>query len=402
MDKRNNYNNNPNQYKNNNYQSKQSKQRIPQNFDEGYSSGRSNQQMNYNNNYNNKRQPKDFPNQDNVPMPNNFRNTEAPNYKNQNNMNKEDVSRMTEFNKGKERPLWSYREIKYDEFKQPRNTENITTTLLPKKNNNIEKQEKQEIPRKSNLEQLQENDKKYFNNVKYQKVKVTKKVKNDNMPTMPKRGPQDDLEQKYSIQNYENNNQNEYIDNQNIYNKDNNNDYNIMDDEQNNNYNSNELNPQFNNSLGNNNNLNQNDVNVNDDDYEYIMNNNNNFENKIDKNIGNQYIDNELDKENFQLDIDTLEEAKSDKNKHSDEENEEEEYVPQLKYNNVNDIDNNLEKNNNVNIHTFQNNNLQNNNLPRPTFIDTTTQKINDIIGQIKTFPEASIEKWNLVADYSP
>ena len=187
MDKRNNYNNYQNKSKNNNYQSNQSKQRIPQNnYDEGYSSGRANQQLNYNNNNKNKRQPQDFPNQDNIPMPNNFRNTEAPNYRNQKNMNKEDVSRMTEFNKGKERPPWSYREIKYDEFKQPRNTENITTTLLPKKNNNIEKQE---IPRKSNLEQMQENDKKYFNNVKYQKVKVTKKVKNDNIP---RRGPQDD------------------------------------------------------------------------------------------------------------------------------------------------------------------------------------------------------------------
>ena len=174
-----------------------------------------------------------------------------------------------------------------------------------------------------------------------------------------------------------------------------------MDDEHESSDNLNELNPQLNNNLGNNNNLNQNDININDDDYEYIMNNNNNnnFENqnKDDnlKNIGNQYIDNELDKENFQLDLDTLEEAKSNKNQHSEEENEEEEYAPQLKNNNENDndINNNVEENND---------NFQNNNLPRPSFIETTTQRINDTFGRIKTFPEASIEKWNLVADYNP
>jgi hypothetical protein len=193
MERRNNNQNYSNQSKNNDYN--QNNQRIPQNnnYYSGYNMGMVNQQsnsQNRNNNYNNKRQPQDISYQSNI-----TRNTEAPNYRNQNNMNKNEVSRMTEYNKGKERPLWSYREIKYDEFKQPRNTENITTTLLPKKNNIVEKQE---IPRKSNLEQLQENDKKYFNNVKYQKVKVTKKVKNDNIA---RKGPEDDFEQKYSIQN---------------------------------------------------------------------------------------------------------------------------------------------------------------------------------------------------------
>ena len=84
---------------------------------------------------------------------------------------------MTENINGKERPLWSYREIKYDEFKLPRNTENVTTHMLPRKSNVADAQLNQ---KKKNLEELQQKDKKYFNNLKYQKVKVTKKVKNDN------------------------------------------------------------------------------------------------------------------------------------------------------------------------------------------------------------------------------
>ena len=54
--------------------------------------------------------------------------------------------------KEKERPLWSYREIKYDEFKEPLNTEEET-------NKKLEKPEYQpQIPRKTNLAQLQDED----------------------------------------------------------------------------------------------------------------------------------------------------------------------------------------------------------------------------------------------------
>ena len=58
-------------------------------------------------------------------MVNNIRNTEAPNmnYKSQkfqSNINQKEIPRMTE------RPAWSYREIKYDEFKHPRNIQKLS------------------------------------------------------------------------------------------------------------------------------------------------------------------------------------------------------------------------------------------------------------------------------------
>jgi hypothetical protein len=155
---------------------------------------------------------------------------------------------------------------------------------------------------------------------------------------------------------------------------------------------------------GNNNALNNNNL-ENDEQLEYILNNNNNNENLEEKDTLNyenpKNDDNDgLDKENYVLDLDTLEDAHSVKNQQ--EEIEEEEYDPnQLKYNN--EIDDNLENihNDKDNIN-YLNNNLNNQMNPRPSFIETTTQKVNDNINQINNITEANLEKWNLVADYIP
>lgn len=318
----NNYINYPHQFQNNNYnQNYQSKQ----NNDQGYSSS----------SYiiNNEYQSQNLSNQ----IPYNIRNTEFLDIsKNnplfQNKENEENISRMTEYDRGKERPLWSYREIKYDQFKQPRNTEVITTTSLTKKSN-IPKQN--EIQRKSNnLEELQEKDKIYFNNIKYKKVKVTKKLKNENeFKKIPRKGPEDDFEQK-----------------------------------------------------------NQNNDN---DEYDYKQ-NKNIFENQ--NNIPKENKEINLEKDNYQIDLDTLEEANSIKNQHLEEEDEEEEYIPQLKYNNDNEIDNKLGKEKNEYLIPNLNNRVN----QKPTFIENTTKKVNEIIDEINNIPEACLEKWNLVADYIP
>ena len=321
---------------------------------------------------------------------NNTRKSEAPNiyYKNkpfEQTQNKKEISRMTKYNKG-EKPLWSLRETTYDEFKEPRNTETVTTSKIYRKSNLVEPPI---IPRKSNLEELQEMDRKYFNNVKYKKVKVTKKVKNEEN-NVQKKGPEDDYEQKYSIQNYNNQNQynNEFgYNNLNQYNK---NEYNENDE--NNDY-------MMNNEQDNNNNdINKNENNDNDEEFQNILNNkiNNNYE---EQNLNNEDFkdhENEIEKDNYQLDLDQLEETNSIKNHQEEENEEEEEYMPQLKNNNDNEIDNN------ENIQG--NNNSQTNNQvnPRPSFIETTTQKVNDNIDQIIVTPEANLEKWNLVADYIP
>ena len=406
-------NNNSNNY----YQNPQSNQGKNQNYNQGYSSsGRSRKPLNnYENKYNKNKNinQSNFQKQQNMPMPysDNIRNTEAPHMFN-NPLNQEQnnqISRMTEFKKGKERPLWSYREIKYDEFRQPRNTEIVTTTSIPRKSNLVEQPEP--IPRKSNLEELQEQDKKYFNNVKYKKVKVTKKVKNEEKNQ--RKGPEDDFEQKYSLQN-DNVKINDYNNNQ--YNDNNDNNYIIGEHQIEEDKKLKELNDEINPNLinedieGNNNALNNNNL-ENDEDFEYILNNNNNNNNNNDNleekdtlNYENPKNDDNdgLDKENYVLDLDTLEEAHSVKNQQ--EEIEEEEYNPnQLKYNN--EIDDNLE---NINNDTDNNNNyLNNNNLnnqinPRPSFFETTTQKVNDNINQINNIAEANLEKWNLVADYTP
>ena len=411
----NNYNQNfQNQFPNNNYQNVQSKKRNTPNLDQGYSSsGTTKKKTNYN--YQNKPQNFSILSNSSPIMVNNIRNTEAPNinYKNQQfqENNQKEIPRMTEYNRGKERPAWSYREIKYDEFKQPRNTEIVTTKNIPKKTNVVEP----EIPRKSNIQILQEKDKKYFNNVKYQKVKVTKKIKGGGN-NIPRKGPEDDFDQKNTLQNYENNNNllnninsynnNPYDDKNNFnnYNEEDNNGYN-MNDEHNNNLDNNVeqiddgLNEFLEEKIRDNNNLNKNENNENDEEFNYILNNNNNNANNMEEN-DNKFNNDELqNNDNYQLDLDTLEEANSVKNQQLEEENEEEEYIPQMKNNN--DIDNNSEENNNE---IQESNNYENNNQvkPRPTFIKTTTKKVNDKIDQIKTIPEANLEKWNLVADYTP
>ena len=78
------------------------------------------------------------------------------------------------------------------------------------------------------------------------------------------------------------------------------------------------------------------------------------------------------------------------------EENEEE-YIPNLK----NNFDNEIDNDNNNDYNDYQNNNF-NNQAPRPTFVEITSQKVNANIEQINTIPEANLEKWNCVADYTP
>lgn len=376
-----------NQYKKNNYYNNiQSNQRTNQsNINLDYNRNNISQSLNYNFQHQNPAYNLSGP----ITV-NSTRKSQAPNmyYKNKQfdqTQNKKEISRMTEFNKG-EKPLWSLRETTYDEFKEPRNTETVTTSKIYRKSNLVEPPI---IPRKSNLEELQEMDKKYFNNVKYKKVKVTKKVKNEEN-NVQKKGPEDDYEQKYNFQNYNNQNQynNEFgYNNLNQYNKNecnengDNNDY-MMNNEQDNN----------------NNDINKNENNDNDEEFQNILNNNinNNYE---EQNLNNEDLENhenEIEKDNYQLDLDQLEETNSIKNQQEEENEEEEEYMPQLKNYNDNEIDNNekIQGNNN-----YQNNNQVN---PRPSFIETTTQKVNDNIDQIIVIPEANLEKWNLIADYIP
>ena len=297
------------------------------------------------------------------------------------------------------RPLWSYREIKYDHNKQPMNSEEITT---------------QKIPRKSNLEQLQEDDQKYFNNMRYQKVKVTKKVKNigNVQPKIQKKGPMDDYEQQYNIQN----NNYEQLNQPNIEN--------IEHHENENHENENHENENENNNMNENNQLNnfnenyeQNieDMNNEDDEegeielaqkdiqdeYDKIIddngqnnNNNQNLNNNIEEeqkeqlnNLQNQMQNNEINdeefqKENYDLDIENLAEVNSDNEK---EENK-----------NLQGQQQNYNQN--------QNNEIETNNQtrPMPTFNETITQKVTDIIEDAKIFPEGNLESWNCVADYTP
>ena len=99
--------------------------------------------------------------------------------------------------KESERPLWSYREIKYDKNKEPLNSEDISN----------KNRKKSEIQKQNNFDNLEDEDKKYFNNIKYQKVKVVKKIKNNNVPqniNIQKKGPVDDYEQQYNKQNFNN------------------------------------------------------------------------------------------------------------------------------------------------------------------------------------------------------
>ena len=94
--------------------------------------------------------------------------------------------------------------------------------------------------------------------------------------------------------------------------------------------------------------------------------------------------------------IDSLAEANSLKNQNLEEENDQEEYMPKLKEEFNNEIDNEFEEHNNNNNYNL------NNHGPRPTFKDMTTKKVNEPIDQVNTFLEANLEKWNCVADYAP
>ena len=360
-----------------------------------------NQPQNMNNQIN-------FSNPVNSNMSNNIRYTEAPNMRNQapqlpQNLNQKDISIMTEFNTGQERPLWSYREIKYDEFKIPRDTENITTASITR----VEpKKKEEEIPPKTDFDDWQKKDKIYFNNNKYQKVRVTKKLKN-NEKTGQRRGPQDDYDhnnynQNYNNNfNYDNNNNNQYNNNNNPYNDNNNiNQYN----DNNNPYNNNKNNNNNNNPYNDNNNNNP----YNDNNNPYNNNNNNNNDDSIDYNQKNDN-DNDVknDNDNYEIDLDALADVDSAKNDQNEEEDDEGEYIPNLKESNANNAPNNL-NNNNINENLQENklnnnlNNLNNQRNPRPSFVESTTQKVTDIIDQINTIPEPNLQSWNLVADYTP
>ena len=173
----NNNNNYPNQFQSNyNYQNPPNQ--IPR--DTGYSS------MDF---INNNQQPQNtsmnkqinYSNQVDSNMPINIRYTEVPRpYQApqiQQNINPKDISRMTEFNRGQDRPLWSYREIQYDEFRIPRDTENIATTSITRKGG--KENEKEIMQPKNAFDDCQKKDEIYFNNNNYQKSKVTKKLKNN-------------------------------------------------------------------------------------------------------------------------------------------------------------------------------------------------------------------------------
>ena len=296
------------------------------------------------------------------------------------------------------RPLWSYREIKYDQNRMPMNSEEF----IPKE---IKKQEIKTtpIPKKENIKQFQERDKKYFNNSRYQKVTVTKKVKNSDsiQPMIQKKGPEDDYEQKYSIQNYENMNvqpqqninNNNYLDNQENYNNANNqNDEinNLMDNYGNEDNEGNEENENENEDdngeieLDNNNYQKELDKIIDEDDNNDNENYNNNNEeqnpelNNMKDNVMNE---DDLEKENYEIDPQTLAEV------HSEDENEEKEYMPNPEK---------FEENENKDMIN------KDKNKPRPAFMDTITQNVTDFIDDVKTFPEGNLESWNYCADYNP
>ena len=93
----------------------------------------------------------------------------------------------------------------------------------------------------------------------------------------------------------------------------------------------------------------------------------------------NEINDDELQNENYDLDVDNLAEANSDN---------ENKNIPEKQENNDENQNNNME--------------LNSQNRHRPTFNKIMTQKITDIIDNVKTFPEGNLESWNFVADYNP
>ena len=329
-------------------QKKQFSQKLKKNNDNsnknsGYGSSGTKQQFNNNYNYQNINNP---PQNNHYPIENN-----------------ED---------GNERPLWSYREIKYDHYKEPLNTEDISN----KDKNKFE------------IENLQDEDKKYFNNLKYQKVKVTKKIKNNNIPQkIQKKGPVDDYEQQYNQENYNdkeelNNPNNKFLEKQN-----NDININITNNEQSEeNINNEEEEGEIE--------LAQKDIQdeydkIIDDNEENYNNQNLNYNKEIPKedinnrqneSQKNEINDDELQKENYDLDIDNLAEA------NSDNEGEENKKIPDQNY---------IQKESN-------NNNINKQMRPKPSFNDLIKQKITDPIDLVKTFPDGNLESWNCVADYKP
>ena len=55
-----------------------------------------------------------------------------------------------------------------------------------------------------------------------------------------------------------------------------------------------------------------------------------------------------------------------------------------------------------VNQNINNNNKSNNQTRPKPSFNETISQKVTDLIEDVKIFPEGSLESWNCVADYTP
>ena len=265
--------------------------------------------------------------------------------------------------KENERPLWSYREIKYDENKEPRNTEGIPAKKIAKS----------EINQQSGLDQLQDEDKKYFKNMKYQKVKVTKKVKNNEFipPKVQKKGPVDDYEQHYKMQNYNNNeqmeNKNNQINNYNDNNEENEENFenlNNEDEEGEIELEQKDIQEEYGKIMDyNEENYNNQNMNYNQEEPQKDI---NVEKNQIQK---NEINDDELQKDNYDLDVENLAETHSQNGKDEND-------------------------NNNIQVNQQM--------RPRLNFKEIIAQKVTDYIDEVKTFPEGSLESWNCVADYTP
>ena len=107
-------------------------------------------------------------------------------------------------------------------------------------------------------------------------------------------------------------------------------------------------------------------------------------------------MDNEIDKENYEIDLNALAEEEENKKQEEEEEFDEEENIPVLEGDKINE-ENNIKDNVN-NLYQEE----QEDPNSRPLFTETITQKVNDKICKIKEMPEANIEKWNYAADYKP
>ncbi len=137
-----------------------------------------------------------------------------------------------------------------------------------------------------------------------------------------------------------------------------------------------------NNKLKNNNNFYYQNKKIDDEIDNENYNNNNEEQNPELNNMKDNVMnEDDLEKENYEIDPQTLAEV------HSEDENEEKEYMPNPEK---------FEENENKDIIN------KDKNKPRPAFMDTITQNVTDFIDDVKTFPEGNLESWNYCADYNP